>query len=296
MDKNLRYNIPILFIVFNRPETTYQVFSKIKDINPTKLFIAADGPRKGKLEDEALCNKVRLISKDVDWDCDLQLLYHNQNLGCGKAVSSGINWFFNNVKHGIILEDDCLPNNNFFKFHKIMLNKYKNEKEIMQINSFNPFGSHVCSSKYFKTIYPRIWGWSSWRDRWDKYSYEMDDWEKYNKRKNYFLSRYSSIEKIIRNRVWKRIKNDFTSKGDTSTWDYQWNFSIMMNNGYCLQPESNLIRNIGFNGGTHFNDGSKYYQKGDYGCMQFPLKYDDSLQKKFESNLRSLYLREKFRL
>ncbi len=42
------FETPVLFLLFNRPDTTLKVFDQIKKVKPKKLFIAADGPRKNK--------------------------------------------------------------------------------------------------------------------------------------------------------------------------------------------------------------------------------------------------------
>ncbi|GIW23165.1 MAG: hypothetical protein KatS3mg068_2172 [Candidatus Sericytochromatia bacterium] len=42
----MMFEVPILFIVFNRLDTTKQVFEQIRKIKPKKLFISSDGPRK----------------------------------------------------------------------------------------------------------------------------------------------------------------------------------------------------------------------------------------------------------
>ena len=36
---------PVLFMIFNRPDTTQQVFNAIRQAKPKQLFVAADGPR-----------------------------------------------------------------------------------------------------------------------------------------------------------------------------------------------------------------------------------------------------------
>ena len=41
-------NTAVLFMVFNRPNTTSRVFEEIKKAKPPRLYIAADGPRKEK--------------------------------------------------------------------------------------------------------------------------------------------------------------------------------------------------------------------------------------------------------
>ncbi len=100
------FNTPILFIIFNRPETTKKVFETIRNAKPKKLFIAADGPRDKKTGEKELCEETRKITSQIGWDCEVKTLFREKNLGCGKAVSEAINWFFDNVEEGIILEDD----------------------------------------------------------------------------------------------------------------------------------------------------------------------------------------------
>ena len=66
------YNIPILFIVFNRIEPTKQVFAKIKEVAPKQLFIAMDGPRKNIQGEAEKCENVRnWVLSQIDWDCEL---------------------------------------------------------------------------------------------------------------------------------------------------------------------------------------------------------------------------------
>lgn len=105
---------PVLLLIFNRPDTTEQVFQAIRKARPRQLFVAADGPRKDNKNDKLKCVSARRIISKVDWDCQIKTLFHDENLGCGRAVSGGISWFFEHVPEGIILEDDCLPSASFF--------------------------------------------------------------------------------------------------------------------------------------------------------------------------------------
>ena len=79
------YQTPILFIVFNRPDTTQQVFNAIKDIQPKFLYVAADGPRANKPDDLERCKQTRAIIKQVDWECEVKTLFRDENRGCGRG-------------------------------------------------------------------------------------------------------------------------------------------------------------------------------------------------------------------
>ena len=134
------FNTPILLLVFNRPEETKTVLNQISAIKPRQLFVAADAPRLGNEKDEMLCTQTRQLFDRIDWDCEIKTLFRTQNLGCGKAVSQAITWFFENVEEGIILEDDCLPDISFFRFCAELLAKYRTDNEVMSISGSNLLG------------------------------------------------------------------------------------------------------------------------------------------------------------
>ena len=54
---------PILFLIFNRPDKTKQVFEAIRQAQPSQLFVAADAPRKDKHGEKELCEQTREIIK-----------------------------------------------------------------------------------------------------------------------------------------------------------------------------------------------------------------------------------------
>ena len=129
-----KFNTPVLFIIFNRPDPTFKVFEEIRKAKPLKLYIAADGPRNHKPGDKEKCEKTRQVINLIDWDCQIRTLLRENNLGCKIAPSSAITWFFENEEAGIILEDDCLPNQSFFLFCQELLYKYKDNNKIMHIS------------------------------------------------------------------------------------------------------------------------------------------------------------------
>ena len=137
------FNTPILFLIFNRPQTTLLVFEQIKKVQPKWLFIAADGPHIEKPGEEELCNETReIVLKGIDWDCEVKTLFRSENVGCMKGPSEAINWFFGNVEQGIILEDDCLPDSSFFTYCEQLLEEYKYNEKIITIGGTNLNTTH----------------------------------------------------------------------------------------------------------------------------------------------------------
>jgi hypothetical protein len=241
MDKTL-FSTPILFLIFNRPDTTEKVFEKIREIRPTRLFVSADGPRTNKPGEAERCSQTRAIIKRVDWDCDIKTNFSDMNLGCRIGVSSGIDWFFSHVHEGIILEDDCLPDLSFFKFCETLLGYYRNDERIMHISGDNfQDGITRGNASYYISALNHVWGWATWKRAWNLYDVDMKYYPEILK--NGRLAQLIPVSNI-RN-YWKRnFESVFTKQKDT--WDIQWQFTMFLNNGLAIHPNVNLVSNIGF--------------------------------------------------
>jgi hypothetical protein len=235
-------NTAVLLLIFNRLDTTKQVFAAIKKAKPPRLYIAADGARKTKEGEEQKVKLIRdYIISNIDWKCEVKTLFQEQNLGCKMAVSGAIDWFFKNEEMGIILEDDCLPSQSFFWFCQSLLNKYKTNKEVGLISGDCRMTNNLpLEDDYTFIKYSLIWGWATWRRVWQEYDVEIKDWP--NEKKD-FLNRISDLKET--KRYWRNTLNSvYDNKLDT--WDYQFSYLNFKQNRKCLIPNVNLIKNIGF--------------------------------------------------
>ena len=127
---------PVLLITFNRPDHVRRVLSAIRDARPASLYVFQDGAREGNAVDAVKCPEVRAVVQElVDWDCDLHTLYADCNYGCGAGPMTGIDWFFHEVEEGIVMEDDCLPHPDFFGYCSELLDRYRDNPQVMYISS-----------------------------------------------------------------------------------------------------------------------------------------------------------------
>lgn len=241
-------NTPILFLVFNRPDTTKQVFQKIKEARPPRLYVAADGPREGREYEAKKCAQVRQIATEVDWECEVNTLFRKENLGCKMAVSGGIDWFFENEEMGIILEDDCLPSITFFRFCEDMLTFFEDDKRVMQItgtNKLNEWKSDLQDFHY--SIYGSCWGWATWKDAWQLNDLNMKDL--HSEKVKTALKNSMVVGKHFKKR-YKILKS--VKAGAIDSWAYTWFYTRALNSGLSVVPSINLISNVGFgNESTH---------------------------------------------
>ena len=201
-------NTPILFLVFNRLDATKQVFEVIRKVVPSKLYIGCDGPRDNREGEDKKVKAVReYVLDSIDWDCEIKTLFREKNLGCGKAVSSAISWFFENEEMGIILEDDCLPSLSFFPYCEELLIKYKEDARIYHISGHNPLTYTKTKYSYYFVRIQHCWGWASWRRAWEKYNFDITDLDDFIEQKkinkiftrsvdrNYWIDPFKKMEK-----------------------------------------------------------------------------------------------------
>lgn len=238
----MNMDTPVAFFIFNRPDTTAEVFRAIEKAKPKNLLLIADGAR-NKAGDMEKVLATRSIVEKTSWDCEVLKNFSDINLGCKVRVSSGLDWVFDRVSEAIILEDDCLPNDDCFKFCSDLLEKYRLDRRIGMVSGhsqnigLNPEnGDSYYFSKYF-----HIWGWATWRDRWvGHYDVNMCKWPAI-KNENWLENIFDTEQE---RRYWIK-KFDSTYRGDTDTWDYQWFFANLIEGRYSIAPASNLITNIG---------------------------------------------------
>lgn len=242
----------VLFIVFNRPDTTREVMAAIRAAQPQRLYVAADGARPGRAGEAERCAETRRIATGIDWPCTVRTLLRERNLGCRQAVSSAISWFFEQEEEGIILEDDCLPHPSFFGFCAELLEHWRQDKRIMSICGTN-LGLPVRhgDASYGFTRTPHCWGWASWRRAWAEYDIRLESWPAFRDA--------GRLEDVLRDRrlrgCYRRVF-DRLHAGSIDTWDWQWSYACWRSNGLCAVPRDNLVSNIGFGATATHTTGS----------------------------------------
>ena len=232
-----------MLIVFNRPELTRRVFDAVAAAKPTQLLLVADGPRRGREGEAALCEQVRSIVSSVDWPCHVEENFATENLGCRRRVISGLNWAFSLVDEAIILEDDCLPDASFFPFCSELLQRYRDCHQVGFIagGNFLEESFYLDYSYYFTLITP-IWGWATWRRSWRQYDERISTWP--NVKEGKLLNHLFPNRRIVD--YWTNIFDGMYRGIGPDTWDYQWTYTCWTRGWVNVFPARNLVQNIGF--------------------------------------------------
>ena len=259
----------VALIIFNRPETTVRVFAEIAKAKPPKLLVVGDGPRNLKAGETERVSAARAIIEKVDWPCEVLVEFSDVNLGCKRRVSSGIDWIFEQVEEAIILEDDCLPHPTFFQFCQEMLDRYRYDARVGMISGDNfQVGRTAVNASYYFSKYSHIWGWATWRDRWQAYDVDLALWPEVRDQGLLQDLVLETSEVPYWHSIFER-----TYRGEIDTWDYQWTFANWTEGRVCILPSVNLISNIGFGAGATHTTVSSPLANLPSQAMPFPLEH-----------------------
>jgi hypothetical protein len=251
--KKALVDVPVLLIFFNRPDTFKQVFEKVKEARPSILFLACDGPRKDRADDEAKIAECKQIAEDIDWECEVYKNYSEVNLGCGMRPYSAIDWAFSIVNRLVIIEDDCVVEPSLFTYQQQLLSRYEKDSRIAIISGFNHFKDWDCGSdSYFFTKSGATLAWGTWKRVWQLYDFEIQNGV--SPRCEELLKKEIRSKRVAKKRIieWNRIHDDIKTRGKIDYWDLQFGFIKYTQSMLTIVPKHNMVCNIGIGvGATH---------------------------------------------
>ena len=268
---------PVLLIMFNRPDTTARVLEQIAQYQPERLYIAADGPRPTRAGEAEVCRRVREATLEhITWPCETRTLFREDNLGCKRAVSGAITWFFEQEPAGIILEDDCLPEPSFFPFCAELLERWQNEGRVALIGGCNFADSSSLETDYGFTRYPHVWGWASWRRMWNDYDVELKSLARVLDESG--TAPFAEPTNAAKDEA-EFWRDRFVAVRDhrIDTWDYQLVFQCFVRRQVAIFPKHNLIKNIGFDSRATHTRSDSPMGRLETRAAHFPLVHPQAI-------------------
>lgn len=253
---------PVLLLIFNRPDKTKRAFERIRKARPAQLYVAADGPREEHAGEAARCRAARDVVTQVNWECDVHLNFRKRHLGLKQAVSSGIDWFFEHVEEGIILEDDCVASLSFFGFCEALLARYRDDRRIMQISGNNfLLGRRVTDASYYFSKLNDIWGWATWKRAWRLCDLTMKTYPLFKEQRQ--LENYID-DREIRKWLMSYFDDAYNAPPERGIWSSAWAYAMCVHNALTIVPSVNLVANIGFSGdGTQTGESFGLYSSAE---------------------------------
>lgn len=269
---------PILVIAFNRPDHLAVLLDRLREVHPSTVYFAVDGPREEKQDERDRVQAVRDLIAAIDWIPQKQTLIHDSNLGCGRGVSTAISWFFEHETEGIICEDDIIPDPSFFAYCTELLDRYRDDERVFAISGCNFVPpEHITRPElaYRFSQVPHIWGWATWKRSWENYSLDIENWRSRLPARELFNRAGRSVSGAA---YWASVFRVLARK-EVDTWDGQLVLASMAANQWTATSNTNLVRNIGFDEqATHtFEDRNELTPVGsiDLPLAEVPVEVDE---------------------
>lgn len=267
--------VPILLLAFNRADHVVKAMEPIRAYQPEKLYLECDGARLHKSgEVEAVAYTREIMQEMIDWPCEVKTLFREENLGCANAVYGAISWFFEQEEWGVIIEDDVVVGQDFFKLCEDLLPRYANEEKIMEISALNYNEKNVSSNSYVFSQSFHCWGWASWARAWRHMDMSMSSVPS--------LSLISFTKHLGFPRgtyMYFRLKMHYKNIATFTSWATRWWLSIVTKDGLVICPGVNLAINIGMSDGTHYGSTDiDPHVRFKIGSIQWPLEYNNNIK------------------
>lgn len=235
-DRNLR--VPALLVLgYLRPTNLARILSIAESSGISSIYISIDAPKVLTQQTSAIHDDVVRISKEYAQKSglDVRVMVRNQNVGCASAVLSSCDWFFSNEEWGVVLEDDCIPSPDFFKFVQDSLLHIESDNDIWMVCGTQFAPPELCDV-WQKSTYALTWGWATTRDRWHDMTFAL-------RLRESNLERGSNAN-LAECCYWNAgAKRAFA--GFSDAWDTPLLQRMKINNKYALLPRQALVTNIG---------------------------------------------------
>jgi len=235
----------VLVMAFNRPDRLATLLERLREVQPTRLYLAVDGPRPDREGEADRVQACRDLAATIDWPCEVHTLFQDTNLGCGLGVTTAITWFFSHEERGIVLEDDIIPDPTFFGFCTELLDRYQDDERVFAVSGANlvpPAELTHPEESYRFTQVPHIWGWATWRRSWAQHRLDISDWRRRLPLRRLWSRAGHSLPGLV---FWAGTFEALGRK-QVDTWDGQLVLAAMESGQLTAISNVCLTENIGF--------------------------------------------------
>lgn len=224
----------VLVIAYMRDEHIVKYLPIFESEGVKDVYIALDTPSDLVLRKQQELMLSNLVHQLSNYDFNVWFWRRNENLGPAVSVYTAIDWFFQFEAVGIILEDDLHFDTDFFKFADKCLSDFQEESQIWIISGNQFFENPDDHESPRFSHYPLIWGWATWREKWNEIRTSIIQVEKHSNGR--LRSPRISYWDVGRKRA---------LSGKVDAWDIPLVLPMWEKNKLCVLPPKNLVSNVG---------------------------------------------------
>jgi hypothetical protein len=246
--ESVRPLAPIALFVYNRPEHTRRTVEALRanHLAPqSDLFVFADA---AKNESGAVAvGAVRKFIRTIDGFKSVTIIERERNRGLSKSVITGVTQLCSEHGRVIAVEDDILTAPDFLAFMNHALERYSDEPRVFSVGAFNlPIVTpKTYSYDAFCSYRFMCWGWGTWKDRWEKCDWSVEDFPEFmadREKQKRFNRGGDDLSWLLAQHM----------EGRVDSWDTVWAYTHSKHDAVALLSVISRAYNIGFDGtGIH---------------------------------------------
>jgi hypothetical protein len=260
---------PVAVIAFRRLDTTQRVLDRVRAARPPRVYAICDGPRAERPDEAERVAAVRALFDDLERELPVTRIYAETNLGLRRRILTGLSSVFEDAEEAVILEDDCVPSADFFRFSDELLERWRDEPNVKAISGSNfQRGIRRGPASYYFSQFFACWGWATWRRAWQ----EVDT-------STALAHATPGSEHVMR--LWLRdnaLAEQFldwtvrSGSGALDAWSFVAHASWLRTNGVYAVPQRNLSSNLGFDAeAVHTRDARSPLAAAKTEALAWPL-------------------------
>lgn len=281
-------DLPVLIIGFNRPDLVLSLIEELREIHPSRVFFAIDGPRHGNVNDRSDVVSCQEMIQEIDWDCIILFNFATTNHGAGYWPKKAVDWALSVESSILVLEDDVRIAKSFYYLADFLLKEKANQKDIFAICAWNLVGTNfsVTESSYLKTRYfSGGGGWATWKEKWDKFNQVFENQGK--------ISFFTLLKENNFNML-MALYYKYNFRKNNSKYSFSWDYEVMKyifkNKIGVLLPEVNMAENIGIGPKATHTRYLPIFKKSEIEVNRILIPKHDQVCKQFEKKYRRIRL------
>lgn len=265
---------PVVVFAYKRKNELVEAISSLKSCrlaDQTDLFIFSDGAKGEKDKEKVL--QVREFIRSIIGFKSVTYFFSKNNKGLGNSIIQGVSKILESYPSVIVLEDDLVTSENFLEYMNQALDRYQGFSKVFSISGYNyPFRiKDQEKNDVFFLPRPCSYGWGTWKDRWIKIDWNIEDFDEVRKHRA-SIKKFEEAGSDIFNML-RRQQN-----GEIDSWAVRWAYNQYKSDTLTAYPTVSKIRNTGFSKeSTNTDIYNKYASAFDCGHkdhFQFPTKIE----------------------
>ena len=281
-------NYPVLIAGYKRSENIKEIMRRCAIANVSSIYLALDGFGSDELEHgyPDVFHELEdfILSFRDSFSGEVFIKRQVGNIGCAASIISSCDWIFSQEEHGVVLEDDCIPSEDFFIFVQIALEYLPTHPDVWIAAGSQFYPHDYGSDDWSLSQFPMVWGWATTSKNWLEIKAE-------------FLKGYDPLFQNLRR--FNQFKDLLywsagarrAYRGATDVWDAILSHKMTLRGKYCLLPRETLVSNVGNDSfATHTIGSSELLHRktGRFRCPTNPPELNKDQDNWFRKNIYNI--------